>query len=60
MKKENENKTYKVMFNKGKGGTYTARVIVPSTIVKDLNIRAGDKIVYERIQSGVILRKVEV
>lgn len=50
---------YKVMFTKGGTGGYTARVMLPKEVVKDLDIHAGDYIEYTRVPHGLLLRKVE-
>ena len=43
MRKENVDAIYKVMFVKSKS-SYTARVVIPSSAITDLNIRVGDSV----------------
>lgn len=56
MRKENSEAKYKVMFVRSKS-SYTARVVIPSSAIADLDIHAGDSVVWERIENGLILRK---
>ena len=57
MRKENIEAIYKVMFVKSKS-SYTARVVIPSSAITDLNITAGDCIKWERVENGLLLRRV--
>jgi hypothetical protein len=59
MKTENKERKYKIMFTKQKQGSYTARVIVPMSIIKDLDIKPGDSIRYTRIEKGVVIKKCD-
>lgn len=58
MRKENVEAIYKVMFVKSKS-SYTARVVIPSSAITDLNITAGDCIKWERVENGLLLRRVD-
>ena len=58
MKRENVNAIYKVMFVKS-GSSYTARVVIPASAIKDLNIHEGDKVQWTRVSGGLLLKKVE-
>lgn len=57
MRKENAEGKYKVMFVKSKS-SYTARVVIPNSAITDLDIHAGDFITWERVEGGILLRKV--
>lgn len=57
MRKENADGKYKVMFVKSKS-SYTARVVIPGSVIIDLDIHAGDCIQWERVENGVLLKKV--
>lgn len=57
MRRENAKARYKVMFVKSKS-SYTARVVIPSSAIADLGIRAGDKIEWNRVENGLLLRRV--
>lgn len=57
MRKENKERTYKVMFCKQSSGAYTPRVIIPDSILRDLNIRPGDYVQYTRVEDGILIRK---
>lgn len=57
MRKENVEAIYKVMFVKSKS-SYTARVVIPSSVIVDLDIHPGDCIVWQRVENGLLLRKV--
>lgn len=50
---------YKVMFTKGGTGGYTARVMIPKEVIRDLDIHPGDSIEYTRVPHGLLLRKVQ-
>lgn len=58
MKRENADAIYKVMFVKS-GSSYTARVVIPASAIKDLDIHEGDKVQWKRVEGGIVLRKVE-
>lgn len=58
MRKENTNAIYKVMFVKS-NSSYTARVVIPSSAIADLHIKAGDCIKWERVENGLLLRRVD-
>lgn len=58
MRKENSDSKYKVMFTKSKS-SYTARVVIPGSAVVDLDIHAGDRVQWVRVENGLLLRKVE-
>lgn len=49
---ENVNRVYKVMFVRQKSGSYTPRLTVPATMLRDLNIRPGDKVKYIPVEGG--------
>lgn len=57
MRRENAKARYKVMFVKSKS-SYTARVVIPSSAIADLGIRAGDSIEWSRVENGLLLRRV--
>lgn len=58
MRRENAKSRYKVMFVKSKS-SYTARVVIPSSAISDLGIRAGDMIEWSRVENGLLLRRVD-
>lgn len=58
MRRENTKARYKVMFVKSKS-SYTARVVIPSSAIADLGIRAGDKIEWSRVENGLLLRRAD-
>lgn len=58
MRRENAKARYKVMFVKSKS-SYTARVVIPSSAIADLGIRAGDKIEWSRVENGLLLRRAD-
>lgn len=58
MKRENVNGVYKVMFVKS-GSSYTARVVIPASAIKDLNIHEGDRVQWSRMEGALVLRKLE-
>ena len=58
MKRENVNAIYKVMFVKS-GSSYTARVVIPTSAIKDLNIHEGDRVQWSRMEGALVLRKLE-
>lgn len=58
MRRENAKARYKVMFVKSKL-SYTARVVIPSSAIADLGIRAGDMIEWSRVENGLLLRRVD-
>ena len=58
MRRENAKARYKVMFVKSKS-SYTARVVIPSSAIVDLGIRAGDKIEWSRVENGLLLRRAD-
>lgn len=41
---ENPDKVYKVMFVKQKSGSYTPRLTLPYSLLKDMGINPGDKV----------------
>lgn len=57
MRRENAKARYKVMFVKSKS-SYTARVVIPSSAIADLGIRAGDSIEWTRVENGLLMRRV--
>lgn len=57
MKRENKERVYKVMYVKQKNGSYTARIIVPYSLLKDLNIKIGDSVQYTPCEKGIIIRR---
>ena len=59
MRVENKDKVYKVMFCKSKTGSWSPRISIPDSILRDLNIRPGDSIQYIRTENGVILKRWE-
>lgn len=58
MRKENIDAIYKVMFVKSKS-SYTARVVIPNSAIADLQIKAGDCIKWERVENGLLLKRVD-
>lgn len=58
MRRENAKARYKVMFVKSKS-SFTARVVIPSSAIVDLGIRAGDKIEWSRVENGLLLRRAD-
>lgn len=59
MKRENKERVYNVMFVKQKGGSYSPRITVPYSILRDLGIKPGDKVQYSRCENGFVVRKYE-
>lgn len=59
MKRENVDAIYKVMFVKS-GSSYTARVVIPASAIKDLDIHEGDKVQWSRVPDGLLLKKAGV
>lgn len=57
VKKENKDRVYKVMFCKQSSGAYTPRVVVPDSLLRDLNIRPGDYVQYTRVENGILMKK---
>lgn len=57
VKKENKERVYKVMFCKQSSGAYTPRVVVPDSLLRDLNIRPGDYVQYTRVENGILMKK---
>lgn len=57
VRKENKERTYKVMFCKQSSGAYTPRVTIPDSMLRDLNIRPGDYVQYTRVEDGILIRK---
>lgn len=56
---ENVNRVYKVMFVRQKSGSYTPRLTVPATMLRDLDIRPGDKVKYIPVEGGFKVIKYE-
>lgn len=56
---ENLNRVYKVMFVKQKSGSFTPRLTVPASMLRDLNIRPGDKVKYIPVEGGFKVIKHE-
>lgn len=56
---ENLNRVYKVMFVKQKSGSFTPRLTVPASMLRDLNIRPGDKVKYIPVEGGFKVIKYE-
>lgn len=56
---ENLNRVYKVMFVKQKSGSFTPRLTVPATMLRDLNIRPGDRVKYIPVEGGFKVIKYE-
>lgn len=54
---ENKERRYKVMFNLKPNGTYTPRITIPDSLLRDINVRPGDTIRYERVENGILIRK---
>lgn len=57
VRKENKERVYKVMFCKQSSGAYTPRVVIPDSMLRDLNIRPGDYVQYTRVEDGILIRK---
>lgn len=49
---ENVNRVYKVMFVKQKSGSFTPRLTIPATMLRDLNIKPGDSVKYIPVEGG--------
>ena len=56
---ENENRVYKVMFVRQKSGSFTPRLTVPATMLRDLNIHPGDRVKYIPVEGGFKVIKYE-
>ena len=56
---ENENRVYKVMFVRQKSGSFTPRLTVPATMLRDLNIHPGDMVKYIPVEGGFKVVKYE-
>lgn len=56
---ENINRVYKVMFVKQKSGSFTPRLTVPATMLRDLNIHPGDRVKYIPAEGGFKVVKYE-
>lgn len=56
---ENLNRVYKVMFVKQKSGSFTPRLTVPASMLRDLNIKPGDKVKYIPVEGGFKVIKYE-
>lgn len=57
MRYENENKEYRLAFNKNGRAGYCARVTIPPSILRDLDLSAGDYIKYTPIEGGYKITK---
>ena len=57
---ENKARRYKVMFNLKPNGTYTPRITIPDSLLRDINVRPGDMIRYERVENGILIRKENI
>lgn len=57
---ENKERRYKVMFNLKPNGAYTPRITIPDSLLRDINVRPGDMIRYERVENGILIRKETV
>lgn len=58
-RQENPDKVYKVMFVKQKSGSYTPRLTLPYTLLKDLDINPGDKVQITPKQGKFEVKKYE-
>lgn len=56
---ENLNRVYKVMFVKQKSGSFTPRLTIPASMLRDLNIKPGDKVKYIPVEGGFKVIKYE-
>lgn len=56
---ENVDRVYKVMFVRQKSGSFTPRLTVPATMLRDLNIRPGDRVKYIPVEGGFKVIKYE-
>lgn len=56
---ENLNRVYKVMFVKQKSGSFTPRLTVPASMLRDLSIKPGDKVKYIPVEGGFKVIKYE-
>lgn len=56
---ENVDRVYKVMFVRQKSGSFTPRLTVPATMLRDLNIRPGDRVKYISVEGGFKVIKYE-
>ena len=57
-RRENKARRYKVMFNQKPNGTYTPRITIPDSLLRDINVRPGDMIRYQRVENGILITKV--
>ena len=56
-RRENIERKYKVMFNQKPNGTYTPRITIPDSLLRDINVRPGDMIRYQRVENGILIIK---
>ena len=56
-RRENKERRYKVMFNQKPNGTFTPRITIPDSLLRDINVRPGDMIRYQRVESGILITK---
>lgn len=56
-RRENPERKYKVMFNQKPNGTYTPRITIPDSLLRDINVRPGDMIRYQRVENGILITK---
>lgn len=56
-RRENKDRCYKVMFNQKPNGTYTPRITIPDSLLRDINVRPGDMIRYQKVENGILIVK---
>lgn len=56
-RRENKERLYKVMFNMKPNGTYTPRITIPDSLLRDINVRPGDMVRYQRVENGILIIK---
>ena len=56
-RRENVERTYKVMFTKSGKGNYSARVMLPYSLIHDLGIKPGDSVRYMPTHEGITIRR---
>lgn len=56
-RRENKERRYKVMFNQKPNGSYTPRITIPDSLLRDINVRPGDMIRYQRVEKGILITK---
>ena len=56
-RRENPSRKYRVMFNLKPGGTYTPRITVPDSLLRDIGVRPGDSIIYTPVENGILITR---